>query len=247
MARPKGNESSTPASKPLRKKGKLWARSRKTYATAFACWARTRLTAAAVLCLALGIGHHRHLQRQRSALRQLPRQRPPGPRLHRISNFPMADYATWPPPWNTEIKRDATGFVAVRGGSPRARTRRAPVNQSVDVGYVAAAPHARRHSLQGRLLNAQDDAPNAPLTAVIPMALAARLAAPVLGRDIRLNGNAAPWSASCPWFSLSPRTDPPELCPRPDRSCPTGWPRQPLPQLASPPCRESGSLRRKRR
>jgi putative ABC transport system permease protein len=182
-------------------------------------------TAAAVLCLALGIGATTAIFSVVNAvlLRQLPYAH--ADRLVRVftefPNFPNGGLRHFwvSPPEYLDLKRDATGFQAVEGwanfGANLAGASE-PVRSTA--GYVTGGllPMLGVNPLQGRLLSPQDDAANAPLTAVISYGLWQRAfggESSVLGRDIRLNGNACTVVGIMPrGFAFPPgELDPPEL------------------------------------
>jgi len=181
-------------------------------------------TAAAVLCLALGIGATTAIFSVVNAvlLRQLPYAN--ADRLVRVftefPNFPNGGLRHFwvSPPEFLDLKRDATGFQAVEGWATQG-VNLAGASEPVrsTVGYVSGGllPMLGVTPLQGRLLSPQDDAANAPLTAVISYGLWQRAfgGASVLGRDIRLNGNACTVVGVMPRsFSFPPgELDPPEL------------------------------------
>src|SRR6185369_11347473 len=181
-------------------------------------------TAAAVLCLALGIGATTAIFSVVNAvlLRQLPYAN--AERLVRVftefPNFPNGGLRHFwvSPPEYLDLKRDATGFQAVEGWVTQG-VNLADASEPVrsTVGYVSGGllPMLGVTPLQGRLLSPQDDAANAPLTAVISYGLWQRAfgSASVLGRDIRLNGNACTVVGVMPRnFTFPPgELDPPEL------------------------------------
>jgi predicted permease len=182
-------------------------------------------TAAAVLCLALGIGATTAIFSVVNAvlLRQLPYAH--ADRLVRVftefPNFPNGGLRHFwvSPPEFLDLKRDATGFQAVEGwanfGGNLAGASE-PVRSTV--GFVTGGLLSMLgvNPLQGRLLGPQDDAANAPLTAVLSYGLWQRAyggESSVLGRDIRLNGNACTVVGIMPrGFAFPPgELDPPEL------------------------------------
>ena len=181
-------------------------------------------TAAAVLCLALGIGATTAIFSVVNAvlLRQLPYTN--ADRLVRVftefPNFPNGGLRHFwvSPPEFLDLKRDATGFQAVEGWVTQG-VNLAGASEPVrsTVGYVSGGllPMLGVTPLQGRLLSPQDDAANAPLTAVLSYGLWQRAfgGASVLGRDIRLNGNACTVVGVMPRsFAFPPgELDPPEL------------------------------------
>src|SRR4030095_7093474 len=165
----------------------------------------------AFLCLGLGIGAPTAIFSVIYAvlLRQLPYAN--ADRLVRVftefPNFPNGGLRHFwvSPPEFLDLKRDATGFQAVEGW----------VTQGVNLAGASEPVRSTVGYVSGRLLSPQDDAATAPLTAVISYGLWQRAfgGASVLGRDIRLNGNA------CTVVGVMPRSfafplgelDPPEL------------------------------------
>lgn len=182
-------------------------------------------TAAAVLCLALGIGATTAIFSVVNAvlLRQLPYAH--ADRLVRVftefPNFPNGGLRHFwvSPPEFLDLRRDATAFQAVEGWATQGANLAGasePVRSTV--GYVSGGLLTMLgvNPAMGRLLNPQDDAPNAPQTAVISYSLWQRAfggEASVLNRDIRLNGR------TCTVVGIMPRgfvfppgeVDPPEL------------------------------------
>jgi putative ABC transport system permease protein len=182
-------------------------------------------TAAAVLCLALGIGATTAIFSVVNAvlLRQLPYAH--AGRLVRVftefPNFPNGGLRHFwvSAPEFLELRRDATSFAAVEGWANQGANLAGasePVRSTVSsvsggmLQMLGVAP------LHGRVLTAEDDAPNAPNTAVLSYGLWQRAfggETSVIGRDIRLNGN------SCTVIGVMPRgfafppgeLDPPEL------------------------------------
>jgi putative ABC transport system permease protein len=182
-------------------------------------------TAAAVLCLGLGIGATTAIFSVVNAvlLRQLPYAH--ADRLVRVftefPNFPNGGLRHFwvSPPEYLELKRDSTGLQAVEGwanlGANLAGTSE-PVRATA--GYVTGGllPMLGVTPALGRLLSPQDDGPNGPLTAVLSYGLWQRAFGgdgSVLGRDIRLNGNACTVVGVMPrGFAFPPgELDPPEL------------------------------------
>jgi len=182
-------------------------------------------TAAAVLCLALGTGATTAIFSVVNAvlLRRLPYQN--SDRLIRVfTEFPTLSNGGlrhfWvSPPEYLELKRDIRSFDAIEGWANQGANL-AGADQPVrgTVSYVTGGmltmlgvePH------RGRLLSAEDDRPNAPLTAVLSYNLWQRAFggdAGVLGRDIRLNGNPCTVAGIMPpGFAFPPgELEPPEL------------------------------------
>jgi putative ABC transport system permease protein len=182
-------------------------------------------TAAAVLCLGLGIGATTAIFSVVNAvlLRQLPYAH--SDRLIRVfTEFPLFPNGGlrhfWvSPPEYFEIKRDAQAFEAVEGWS-NSGVNLAGASEPVRAtsGFVTGgllevlgvAP------IRGRLLTPADDAANAPLTAVLSYNLWQRAfgADPnIIGRDVRLNGRPCTVVGVMPkGFAFPPgEVDPPEL------------------------------------
>ena len=182
-------------------------------------------TAAAVLCLALGIGATTAIFSVVNAvlLRQLPYAN--ADRLVRVftefPNFPNGGLRHFwiSPPEFLDLKRDAQSFTTIEGwvtqGANLAGASE-PVRSTV--GYVTGGllPTLAVQPIAGRLLSPQDDAANAPQTAVLSYGLWQRSFGgnpSILGRDIRLNG------AICTVVGVMPRgftfppgeLNPPEL------------------------------------
>jgi putative ABC transport system permease protein len=169
-------------------------------------------TAAAVLCLALGIGATTAIFSVVNAvlLRQLPYAHPE--RLVRL----FTEFPTFPngglrhfwvsPPEYIDLKRDAISFDALEAWA-NAGVNLAGENEPIraTVGYVSGgmlqmlgvAP------VRGRVLSPEDDRPNTPRTAVLSYGLWQRGYGgdpSVVGRDIRLNGTP------CTVVGIMPRT-----------------------------------------
>ena len=182
-------------------------------------------TAAAVLCLALGIGATTAIFSVVNAvlLRQLPYAH--ADRLVRVftefPNFPNGGLRHFwvSPPEYLDLKRDAMGFEAVEGWANfgvNLAGASEPVRSTAGFVTGGLLPMLGVTPIQGRLLSPQDDAANAPLTAVISYGLWQRAfggEASVLGRDIRMNGNPCTVVGMMPrGFAFPPgELDPPEL------------------------------------
>ena len=182
-------------------------------------------TAAAVLCLALGTGATTAIFSVVNAvlLRRLPYQ--DSLRLVRVfTEFPTLSNGGlrhfWvSPPEYLELKRDIRSFDAIEGWANQGANLAGadqPVRATVSyvtggmLSMLGVQPH------RGRLLSAEDDRPNAPLTAVLSYNLWQRAFggdAGVLGRDIRLNGNPCTVAGIMPpGFAFPPgELEPPEL------------------------------------
>src|SRR5260370_1806231 len=161
-------------------------------------------TAAALLCLGLGIGATTASFSVVNAvlLRQLPDAH--AERLVRV----LTEFPSFPngglrrlwvaPPEYLDLKRDSTGFQAVEGwanlGANLAGASE-PVRSTA--GYVTGGllPLLGVTPVLGRLLSPQDDSPNAPLTAVLSYGLwqrALRRQASLFGPHKPLHRNACP-------------------------------------------------------
>ena len=182
-------------------------------------------TAAAVLCLALGIGATTAIFSVVHAvlLRELPYRN--ADRLTRV----FTEFPTFPngglrhfwvsPPEYLDLHRDLGSFDAMEAWTNQgANLAGAEQPVRATVGYVTGGmltmlgvPPDR-----GRVFSEDDDRPNAPLTAVLSYGLWQRAyggETSVIGRDIRLNGN------TCKVIGIMPRSfafppgelDPPEL------------------------------------
>jgi putative ABC transport system permease protein len=123
------------------------------------------------------------------------------------------------PPEYLDLKRDAMGFEAVEGWANfgvNLAGASEPVRSTAGFVTGGLLPMLGVTPIQGRLLSPQDDAANAPLTAVISYGLWQRAfggEASVLGRDIRMNGNPCTVVGIMPrGFAFPPgELDPPEL------------------------------------
>jgi putative ABC transport system permease protein len=182
-------------------------------------------TAAAVLCLALGIGATTAIFSVVHAvlLRQLPYRN--ADRLVRV----FTEFPTFPngglihfwvsPPEYLDLRRDLSSFEAMEAwviqGANLAGADQ-PVRATMAFVTGGMLPMLGVAPDRGRLLSEDDDRPNAPLTAVLSYGLLQRAYggdSSVIGRDIRLNGN------TCKVVGIMPRSfafppgelDPPEL------------------------------------
>jgi len=182
-------------------------------------------TAAAVLCLALGIGATTAIFSVVNAvlLRQLPYAH--ADRLVRV----FTEFPTFPngglrnfwlsPPELLDLKSDAGSFAAIEGWVTQgANLAGASEPVRATVGYVTGGllPMLGTSPMAGRLLNVKDDEPNAPQTAVLSYGLWQRAFggdSAVLGRDVRLNGNVCTVVGVMPrGFTFPPgELDPAEL------------------------------------
>jgi putative ABC transport system permease protein len=182
-------------------------------------------TAAAVVCLGLGIGATTAIFSVVNAvlLRQLPYQH--SDRLVRL----FTEFPTFPhgglvhfwvsPPEYFDLRKDLKSYSDIQGW----------VNQGVNLagaeqpvrataGYVTGGMQQMLGVApeRGRLLSTDDDRPNAPLTAVLSYGLWQRAYGgdgSVVGRDIRLNGNPCTVVGVMPRGFVFPpgELDPPEL------------------------------------
>ncbi|MCU1236503.1 MAG: hypothetical protein JWP63_4470 [Candidatus Solibacter sp.] len=158
-------------------------------------------TAAAMLCLALGIGATTAIFSVVNAvlLRQLPYAH--SERLVRIftefPNFPNGGLRHFwvSPPEFVDLRRDATSFSAVEGWAVQGvNLSGASEPVRATAGYVSGGMFQVLGIAPlpgGRVLTAKDDEPNASNTAVLSYALWQRAYGgdpTVVGRDIRLNG-----------------------------------------------------------
>ena len=182
-------------------------------------------TAAAVLCLALGIGATTAIFSVVNAvlLRQLPYAH--ADRLVRVftefPNFPNGGLRHFwvSPPEYLDLKRDTQSFEAIEGWANQGANL-AGANEPVraTVGYVTGGllPMLGVAPVQGRLLAPEDDVPNAPRTAVLSYGLWQRAFGgedSAIGRDIRLNGAACTVVGVMPKGFMFPpgEVDAPEL------------------------------------
>jgi putative ABC transport system permease protein len=179
-------------------------------------------SAAAVLCLALGIGATTAIFSVVNAvlLRQLPYAS--SARLVRV----FSEFPTFPngglrhfwisPPEYFDLKRDTTAFDAMEGWSNRGVNLAGasePVRATASFVTGGMLPMLGVAPTLGRVLTPEDDKANAPLTAVLSYGLWQRgygADPTVLGRDIRFNGSACtvigvmPASFSFPPGQLNP-------------------------------------------
>ncbi|MBZ5726140.1 MAG: ABC transporter permease [Acidobacteriia bacterium] len=182
-------------------------------------------TAAAVLCLALGIGATTAIFSVVNAVLLRPLRYADSARLLRV----FTEFPTFPngglrhfwvsPPEYLDLRRDATSFDALEawatqgvnlaGAAEPVRATASYVTGGM-FQMLGVSPAA------GRVLSLDDDRPNVPLTAVLSYNLWQRAYAGdrgVIGRDIRLNGNPClVVGVMPPSFSFPPgELDPPEL------------------------------------
>ena len=158
-------------------------------------------TAAAVLCLALGIGATTAIFSVVDAVLLRPLPYTHSPRLVRV----FTEFPTFPngglrhfwvsPPEYLDLKRDTNSWedleawvnqgVNLAGASEPVRAQASYVTGGM-LSMLGVAP------LLGRVFSAEDDRPNVPATAVLSYGLWQRGYGgdtSILGRDIRLNGN----------------------------------------------------------
>jgi predicted permease len=182
-------------------------------------------TAAAVACLALGIGATTAIFSVVNAVLLRPLPYAQSSRLIRIftefPNFPNGGLRHFwvSPPEFFDLKRDTKSFAAIEGW----------VNAGVNLAGAAEPVRTTASNVSGgmlsmlgvspvlgRVLSADDDRPNVPATAVISYGLWQRAFggdSGIIGRDIRLNGNPCNVvGVMPPGFSFPPgELDPPEL------------------------------------
>ncbi len=170
-------------------------------------------TAAAVACLALGIGATTAIFSVVNAVILRPLPYAQSSRLVRVfTEFPTFQNGGlrhfWvSPPEYLELKRETKSWDALEGWANNGVNL---AGNAEPVRAQATCLRHRRHAcrllgvqpLMGRVLNSADDAPNAANTAVLSYALWQRAFGgdrTILGRDIRLNG------ASCTVVGVMPR------------------------------------------
>ena len=182
-------------------------------------------SAAAILCLALGIGATTAIFSVVNAvlLRQLPYAH--SARLVRV----FTEFPTFPngglrhfwvsPPEYFDLKQDIAAFDALEGWANRGVNLAGasePVRATASYVTGGMLPMLGVPPTLGRVLTPDDDKPNAPLTAVLSYGLWQRGYggdSNVLGRDIRFNGNSCTVIGVMPAsFSFPPgELDPSEL------------------------------------
>ena len=168
-------------------------------------------TVAAVACLALGIGATTAIFSVVNAVLLQPLPYAQSPRLVRVfTEFPTFQNGGlrhfWvSPPEYLELKRETKSWDALEGwtstGVNLAGTAE-PIRAQATYVTGGMLSLLGVQPMMGRLLNAADDAPNAPNTAVLSYALWQRAYGGdrgILGRDIRLNG------AACTVVGVLPR------------------------------------------
>src|SRR3954463_3949230 len=182
-------------------------------------------TASAVACLALGIGATTAIFSVVNAVLLRPLPYAQSARLVRVftefPNFPNGGLRHFwvSAPEFLDLKRDTTSFQGIDAwanqGVNLAGTAE-PVRATASYTTAGMLPMLGVNPLFGRLFNADDDKPNVPLNAVLSFGLWQRAfgaARGVIGRDIRLNGNACHViGVMPPGFAFPPgELDPPEL------------------------------------
>ncbi len=182
-------------------------------------------SAAAILCLALGIGATTAIFSVVNAVLLRPLPYAQSNRLVRVftefPNFPNGGLRHFwvSPPEYIDLKRDTSAFEALEGwanfGANLAGSSE-PVRATVSYVTGGMLPMLGTAPLVGRLLNPDDDGANAPRTAVLSFSLWQRAYGgdrSVIGRDIRLNGNPCTVvGVMAPGFSFPPgEIDAPEL------------------------------------
>jgi putative ABC transport system permease protein len=182
-------------------------------------------TAAAVLCLALGIGATTAIFSVVNAVVLRPLPYAQAGRLVRVftefPNFPNGGLRHFwlSPPEYLDLKRDAKSYEQIEGWV-NGGVNLAGVSEPVraQAGYVTGGLFNMLgiQPMMGRLLTPADDDPNSPATAVVSYGLWQRAyggETSILGRDIRLNGKACTVVGIMPpSFAFSPgEVDPPEL------------------------------------
>ncbi len=168
-------------------------------------------TVAAVACLALGIGATTAIFSVVNAVILRPLPYAQSPRLVRI----FTEFPTFPngglrhfwasPPEYLELKRDTKSWDALEGwvnGGVNLAGNAEPVRAQATFVTGGMLSLLGVQPMMGRLISPADDAPNAPVTAVLSYALWQRAFGGdrgILGRDIRMNG------ASCTVIGVMPR------------------------------------------
>jgi putative ABC transport system permease protein len=182
-------------------------------------------TAAAVACLALGIGATTAIFSVVNAVLLRPLPYAQSGRLIRIftefPNFPNGGLRHFwvSPPEFLDLKRDTKSFAAIEGwvnGGVNLAGAAEPVRTTASNVSGGMLSMLGVHPVLGRVTSADDDRPNVPLTAVISYGLWQRAFggdAGIIGRDIRLNGNPCNVIGIMPpGFAFPPgELDPPEL------------------------------------
>jgi len=168
-------------------------------------------TMAAVACLALGIGATTAIFSVVNAVILRPLPYAQSPRLVRV----FTEFPTFPngglrhfwvsPPEYLELKRETKSFDDLEGwvnGGVNLAGNAEPVRAQATFVTGGMLSLLGVPPLMGRLISPADDAPNAPLTAVLSYALWQRAYGGdrgILGHDIRLNG------AACTVVGVMPR------------------------------------------
>lgn len=182
-------------------------------------------TAAAVACLALGIGATTSIFSVVNAVLLRPLPYAQSGRLIRIftefPNFPNGGLRHFwvSPPEFLDLKRDTKSFAAIEGwvnGGVNLAGAAEPVRTTASNVSGGMLSMLGVSPILGRVLSADDDRPNVPLTAVISYGLWQRAFGGdpgIVGRDIRLNGNPCNVIGVMPPSFVFPpgELDPPEL------------------------------------
>ena len=208
-------------------------------------------TAAAVACLALGIGATTAIFSVVNAVLLRPLPYTQSGRLVRIftefPNFPNGGLRHFwvSPPEFLDLRRDTSPSRPSKAGStgrqPRRRQRTRPCH-GVATSRGGMLPMLGVSPMLGRLLIREDDTPNVPLTAVLSYGLWQRAFGGdrgIIGRDIRLERQCLHRGRrDAAGLRLSPgRTRPARtVAPRADRSRRARRPRQPLSYLVWAAC-----------
>jgi predicted permease len=182
-------------------------------------------TTAAVLCLALGIGATTAIFSVVNAVVLRPLPYAQSSRMVRVftefPNFPNGGLRHFwlSPPEYLDLKRDTKSYRQIEGwvdGGVNLAGVSEPVR--AQAGFVTGGLLSMLgvQPIMGRLLTPADDAPNAPVTAVLSYGLWQREFGgepSILGRDIRLNGQACTVVGIMPpTFAFNPgEVDAPEL------------------------------------
>ena len=182
-------------------------------------------TASAVACLALGIGATTAIFSVVNAVLLRPLPYAESSRLVRVftefPNFPNGGLRHFwvSPPEYFDLKRDTTSFDALDGWVNQGVNlagESEPVRATASYTTAGMLPMLGVKPIIGRVFSVEDDRPNVPLSAVLSFGLWQRAFGGdrgVLGRDIRLNGNACTVvGVMPPGFAFPPgELDPPEL------------------------------------
>jgi predicted permease len=182
-------------------------------------------TASAVACLALGIGATTAIFSVVNAVLLRPLPYAQSPRLVRIftefPNFPNGGLRHFwlSPPEYFDLKRDTNSFDAIDGWVNQGVNlagEAEPIRATASFTTGGMLPMLGVAPMMGRLFTAEDDRPKVPLTAVLSFGLWQRAFGGdrgIIGRDIRLGGNACTViGVMPPGFAFPPgELDAPEL------------------------------------